>query len=65
MPYCNACGRIYERKLSPSGGPTKSTGKCPECNRTYEREKSRRRKSEYPVRVRDSLAWQHARALEG
>jgi 5-methylcytosine-specific restriction endonuclease McrA len=63
MPYCNECSQVYKLKPSPSGGPPKRTGKCPECNRAYEREKSRRRRDQYATRVRDSVSWQHARAL--
>ena len=36
---------------------------CDNCRRKYEREKSQRRQTEYATRVRDSLAWKHARAL--
>ena len=34
-----------------------------ECRRTEEREKSQRRRTEYEIRVYDSLAWKRARAL--
>jgi 5-methylcytosine-specific restriction endonuclease McrA len=54
--FCNACGYSYQ--WTP-----KARGKCPDCERAYQREKSRRRKSQYATRVRDSVSWQHARAL--
>jgi 5-methylcytosine-specific restriction endonuclease McrA len=34
LRLCNVCGRDYEQ-------PGRSTGKCPACMRTYERERSR------------------------
>lgn len=42
----------------------RSTGKCPDCMREYEREKSARRRATNPTaRARDRAAWQHARNL--
>lgn len=53
---CNTCDRTY-----PMAG--RSTGKCPDCMRAYERDKSRRRRTTSPAaRTRDTAAWQHARA---
>lgn len=52
---CNRCGGTY-----PMAG--RSTGKCPNCMREYEREKSQRRRAKSAsARARDSAAWQHAR----
>jgi 5-methylcytosine-specific restriction endonuclease McrA len=54
---CNACGRGYEC-------PGRSTGKCPDCQRRYERDKSaRRRATSTATRTRGSTAWQHMREL--
>lgn len=52
-------------RLCPSCGcqlPYPGRGKCPDCARTYERERSRRRRAtSAAVKVRDSKAWKEVR----
>ena len=50
--YCSRCGQPYE----PVG---RSTGKCRQCQRIYERDKSRHRRER---RTRNCVRWQQARA---
>ena len=58
LRLCSVCGRTApeaEIRANPAG-------KCWDCGKTYERDKSRRRRAtSAPVRNRDSAAWQHAR----
>lgn len=57
LRLCNKCGRTY-----PDVG--RSTGKCPDCQPTYERDKSgRRRTTSTATTIRDSAAWKNARNL--
>jgi 5-methylcytosine-specific restriction endonuclease McrA len=56
LRLCTMCGRGY-----PQAG--RSTGKCPDCQREYDRNRSRtRRATSSAVRDRDSRVWQLARA---
>lgn len=56
LRLCNTCGHTYPLT-------DRSTGKCPDCARAYEREKSqRRRTTSTATRTRDSQDWQTRRA---
>jgi hypothetical protein len=59
MRICTMCGRLAPEPEIRAG----PAGKCFECDKQYEREKSRRRRAtSHAVRARDWLAWQQARA---
>jgi 5-methylcytosine-specific restriction endonuclease McrA len=56
LHLCNGCHRGFAFEEM-------KRGRCDDCRKTYEREKSRRRRAtSTAVRTRDSLAWQAARA---
>jgi hypothetical protein len=56
LRICNGCSGLV-----PEVEHRRQRGRCADCLRIYEREKTQRRRQQLPTRIRDTAAWKTAR----